>query len=74
MGTTVYAVRLFDDGDHYLGRVDYNFSERDRLYGSFMNTKVSSEAPNTRPAFTYLYPEGDSFFNVNETQSSRPRC
>ncbi|MBZ5565286.1 MAG: carboxypeptidase regulatory-like domain-containing protein [Acidobacteriia bacterium] len=72
VGTTVYAVPLYDDGEHYLGRFDYNFSDRDRFYTSFMQTRVSSQQPNTRPAFTYLYPEGDSFFKINETHIFSP--
>jgi hypothetical protein len=67
VGTTVYAVPLFQNGDHYLARIDYNISDRDRVNGSFMNTTLSTEAPNTRPAFTYNYPEGDSFFNIDYT-------
>jgi Carboxypeptidase regulatory-like domain/TonB dependent receptor len=72
VGTTVYAVPLFMDGDHYLARIDYNISDRDRLYGSFINTTLSTEAPNTRPAFTYNYPEGDSFFNIDYTHTFSP--
>jgi hypothetical protein len=72
VGTIVYAVPLFSDGDHYLGRFDYNFSEHDRFYTSFMQTRVSAEQPNTRPAFTYNYPEGDSFFNLNYTHIFSP--
>jgi hypothetical protein len=72
VGTTVYAVPLFMDGDHFLTRIDYNISDRDRLYGSFMNTRLSTEAPNTRPAFTYNYPEGDSFFNIDYTHIFSP--
>lgn len=71
-GTTVYAIPNFDDGDHYLGRVDYNFSDRDRLYASFMQTRILTENPSTRPAFSFNFPEGDSFFNINETHIFSP--
>lgn len=72
VGTTIYGLPLFSDGDHYLARIDYNPREQDRIYGSFMNTTISSQAPNTRPAFSYNYPEGDSFFNINETHIFSP--
>ncbi len=72
VGTTVYAVPLFDDGDHYLGRFDYNFSEKDRFYTSFMQTRILAENPSTRPAFGFNFPEGDSFFNIDETHIISP--
>jgi len=72
VGTTVFAIPQFDDGDHYLGRFDYNFSEKDRFYTSFMQTRVLSENPSTRSAFSFNFPEGDSFFNINETHIFSP--
>lgn len=69
VGTTVYAVPNFDDGDHYLMRFDVNISDKDRLYSSFAQTYILQQQPSTRPAFSFNFPEGDSFFNITETHA-----
>jgi len=65
-GSAVFSFPTFSKGDHYLGRVDYNISEKDRLYGSWMQTVVSGPQPFARKAFEYTYPEGDAFFSITE--------
>ena len=41
----MFSFPTYSKGDHYLGRVDYNISEKDRLYGSFMQTYVKGPQP-----------------------------
>lgn len=71
-GSAVFSFPTYNKGDHYLGRFDYNIGARDRLYTSFMQTYVSGPQPNARPAFEYVYPEGDSFFSITEDHTFSP--
>lgn len=63
-GSAVFSFPTYSNGDHYLGRVDYNISSKDRVYGSFMQTYLKSPQPDARLAFEYPYPEGDSFLSL----------
>jgi len=65
-GSAVFSFPTYSNGDHYLGRVDYNLRQQDRLYGSFMQTYLKSPQPYARTAFEYPYPEGDSFLSLTE--------
>jgi hypothetical protein len=65
-GSAVFSFPTYSNGDHYLGRVDYNISQKDRVYGSFMQTYLKSPQPYARLAFEYPYPEGDSFLSLTE--------
>jgi hypothetical protein len=65
-GSAVFSFPTYSKGNHYLGRVDYNISEKDRLYGSFMQTYVKGPQPEARTAFEYPFPEGDSFLSLTE--------
>jgi len=70
VGQAITSQPVLNDGDHYLGRFDYNISDRDRFYASFMQTYIlNTSGPNPRPQFALSFPEGDSFFSITEDHS-----
>ncbi len=71
-GNAVFSFPIYNDGDHYLGRMDFNISQNDRVYGSFMQTYLKSPQPEARTAFEYPFPEGDSFLSLTEDHTFSP--
>ncbi len=73
--TGTFAQTLPRDGTQYFVRMDYNPSEKDRLYGSFGRTDLTQTAfgaPQVYPKFTTLASEYTAYWNVNYTHTFSP--
>lgn len=70
-----FAQTLPRNGRQWFGRVDYNISDKDRLYGAVGRTDLTQVAfgtPSVYPAFTTIATEYTAYWNVNYTHTFSP--
>jgi hypothetical protein len=73
--TGTFAQTLPRDGTQWFTRIDYNPTDKDRLYGSFGRTNVTQTAfgaPQVYPKFTTIASEYTAYWNVNYTHTFSP--